>query len=73
MIKQYLEHHFEPSPNDNFRMEPDWSDASFSRRVSGLSVRKSLTHRLQSVVVEFVYTLLEAFQHDLALRLAAFQ
>lgn len=23
MIKQYLEHHFEPSPNDNFRMEPD--------------------------------------------------
>ncbi|MCR1828870.1 hypothetical protein NSA60_19775, partial [Pseudomonas oleovorans] len=27
---------------------------SFSRRVSGLSVRKSLTHRLQSVVVEFV-------------------
>jgi putative transposase len=23
MIKQYLEHHFEPNPNDNFRMEPD--------------------------------------------------
>jgi putative transposase len=23
MIKQYLEHHFEPNPNDNFKMEPD--------------------------------------------------
>ena len=23
MIKQYLEHHFEPKPNDDFRMEPD--------------------------------------------------
>ncbi|HLF97698.1 MAG TPA: IS200/IS605 family transposase, partial [Methylococcaceae bacterium] len=23
MIKEYLEHHFEPSPADNFRMEPD--------------------------------------------------
>ena len=23
MIKEYLEHHFEPNPNDNFRMEPD--------------------------------------------------
>ncbi|MFH0343931.1 MAG: IS200/IS605 family transposase [Chromatiales bacterium] len=23
MIKQYLEHHFEPSPSDSFRMEPD--------------------------------------------------
>ena len=23
MIKQYLEHHFEPNPNDNFRMEPE--------------------------------------------------
>ena len=23
MIKQYLEHHFEPKPNDNFKMEPD--------------------------------------------------
>ena len=22
MIKQYLEHHFEPKPNDDFRMEP---------------------------------------------------
>jgi len=23
MIKQYLEHHFEPMPNDDFRMEPE--------------------------------------------------
>jgi len=23
MIKPHLEHHFEPNPNDNFRMEPD--------------------------------------------------
>jgi hypothetical protein len=23
MIKQYLEHHFEPNPNDNFKMEPE--------------------------------------------------
>ena len=23
MIKQYLEHHFEPRPNDDFKMEPD--------------------------------------------------
>ncbi|EIC28069.1 transposase [Methylomicrobium album BG8] len=23
MIKDYLEHHFEPNPNDNFKMEPD--------------------------------------------------
>jgi len=23
MIKQYLEHHFEPNPNDDFRMEPE--------------------------------------------------
>lgn len=23
MIKQYLEHHFEPKPNDDFKMEPD--------------------------------------------------
>jgi putative transposase len=23
MIKHYLEHHFEPNPNDNFKMEPD--------------------------------------------------
>lgn len=23
MIKQYLEHHLEPSPSDSFRMEPD--------------------------------------------------
>ena len=23
MIKQYLEHHFEPNPNDNFEMKPD--------------------------------------------------
>lgn len=23
MIKQYLDHHFEPSANDDFRMEPD--------------------------------------------------
>jgi putative transposase len=22
MIKQYLEHHFEPNPNDEFKMEP---------------------------------------------------
>ncbi|MSQ19145.1 MAG: IS200/IS605 family transposase, partial [Betaproteobacteria bacterium] len=22
-IKQYLEHHFEPKPNDDFKMEPD--------------------------------------------------
>jgi hypothetical protein len=42
MIKQYLEHHFEPKPNEDFRMEPEM-DASFSRRVSGLSVRNSTT------------------------------
>ena len=23
MIKRYLEHHFEPKPNDDFRMEPE--------------------------------------------------
>ena len=23
MIKQYLEHHFEPNPNDDFKMEPN--------------------------------------------------
>jgi putative transposase len=23
MIEQYLEHHFEPRPDDDFRMEPD--------------------------------------------------
>jgi len=23
MIKQYLEHHFEPKPNEDFRMEPE--------------------------------------------------
>ncbi|MDO8810549.1 MAG: IS200/IS605 family transposase, partial [Gallionella sp.] len=23
MIEQYLEHHFEPKPNDEFKMEPD--------------------------------------------------
>ena len=23
MIKEYLEHHFEPNPNDNFNMEPE--------------------------------------------------
>ena len=23
MIKQYLEHHFEPKPNDDFRMESE--------------------------------------------------
>ena len=23
MIKQYLEHHFEPNPNDDFKMEPE--------------------------------------------------
>jgi putative transposase len=23
MIKQYLEHHFEPNTNDNFKMEPE--------------------------------------------------
>ena len=23
MIKEYLEHHFEPKPNDDFKMEPD--------------------------------------------------
>ena len=23
MIQQYLEHHFEPNPNDEFKMEPD--------------------------------------------------
>ncbi len=42
MIKQYLENHFEPSANDDFKMEPDESaDASFRRRVSGLSVRNT--------------------------------
>ncbi len=28
MIKRYLEHHFEPSSNDNFRAEPPTKDAS---------------------------------------------
>jgi putative transposase len=28
MIKQYLEHHFEPNPSDNFRAEPPTADAS---------------------------------------------
>ena len=28
MIKEYLEHHFEPDPNDNFRAEPPPRDAS---------------------------------------------
>ena len=28
MIKQYLERHFEPNPNDNFRAEPPARDAS---------------------------------------------
>ena len=28
MIKQYLERHFEPNPNDNFRAEPPGLDAS---------------------------------------------
>jgi hypothetical protein len=37
MIKQYLEHDFEPKPNDDFKMEPE-KGASFRRRVSGLSV-----------------------------------
>ena len=23
MIKEYVEYHFEPNPNDNFRMEPE--------------------------------------------------
>jgi putative transposase len=23
MIKQYLEHHFEPNPNENFKIEPE--------------------------------------------------
>jgi len=23
IIKQYLEHHFEPNPSDNFKIEPD--------------------------------------------------
>ena len=45
MIKQCLEHHFEPNMNDNFKMEPS-DDASFRRRVSGLSVRITPTHRL---------------------------
>jgi hypothetical protein len=38
MIKNYLEHHFEPNPNDDFKTEPQ-QDASFRRRVSGLPVR----------------------------------
>jgi len=28
MIKQYLEHHLEPNPSDNFRAEPPTADAS---------------------------------------------
>ena len=40
MIKEYLEHHFEPNPNDEFKMEPPY-DASLSRRVSGLPVLNS--------------------------------
>ena len=40
MIKEYAEHHFEPNPNDDFKMESD-QNASFSRRVSGLSVHNT--------------------------------
>ena len=28
MIKQYLENHFEPNPNDGFQMEPPWTRRS---------------------------------------------
>jgi hypothetical protein len=38
MIKEYLAHYFEPKQDDGFKVEPEY-DASFSRRVSGLSVR----------------------------------
>ena len=49
LIKQYLKHHFEPKPNDDFKMEPD-QDASFRRRVSGLPVSNP-TRRFWPVVV----------------------
>jgi len=40
MIEACLEHHFEPRSDDGFRTESDWlQDASFSRCLSGLSVR----------------------------------
>ncbi len=38
MIQEGLEHHFEPRPNDDVRMEEE-QDASLRRRVSGLPVR----------------------------------
>lgn len=40
MIKQYLERYFENKPGDDFKMKSD-QDASFRRRVSGLSVRNT--------------------------------
>lgn len=40
MIRQYLEHHFKPNQNDNFKIEPD-QDTSYSQGVSGFSARNS--------------------------------
>jgi len=38
LIQEYLEHHFEPNSNDNFRMGRARLDTSFSRRESVLLV-----------------------------------
>lgn len=40
MIKQYLEYHFESNQNDEFQTAPS-QDASFKRRVFGLSIRNT--------------------------------
>ncbi len=40
MIKNYLEHHFEPNPNDDVKTQPQYG-TSFRRRVSGLPVRNA--------------------------------
>jgi putative transposase len=49
MIKPYLEHHFEPNPNDDFRMEPDQTCRAVDAYPDFQSVTQ--THRLQPVVV----------------------
>ena len=54
VVVRLPEHRFEPNANDNFKMERELSEvASFRRRVSGLSVLITQTHRLQPLVVEF--------------------
>ena len=53
MIKNYLEHHFEPNPNDDFKTEP-YQDASFRRREYQDFQSIIQTHQLQLVVVWFL-------------------